>query len=716
MASGGAAGLLLQLPVLAAWLSSLQPQNTVGLRDFPLAGDAASPVVYLDSGDGHATWIGSSRTSGLSIAANVPGDIISDLHAAGAIPHPYYETTWKNSTAWVGNDWTYTATFPSADAVVRSSTAVLLVFDGVKMGATISLNGVQLGVARNQFVRHRYDVTKQLRPAGSSNTLRLSFNNSINTAGRFMACSGQADWAPYSNTFQAGGTPPGRPMPTFSFGIVKSVYLAPVARVAITDLVPHVFYRGSHPTTILTPSTQGDFEVHVTVHVWAASAAETELVVAAEWGQRQRVRVSHPKGESNASVVLRAPAGAVKLWWPRGVGGQPLFRVNATLVDAVDGTSAAAGAAFAERSIGFRVVALVTGNDTDPHYVARAASEEGSDTHGMYLRVNGALIFARGGSMVPMDELDGWLDADAHVAALESAAAAQMNTIRLWGGGTFMPKAWYEACDRLGLLVYHDMMYCHDTPHGPRNSSEQAAELRHQIRRLSHHPSIAIWDGCNECISDFSTWPMQVVLTTVAGEDQSRPIWPACPAHGWQTGVHKLTSLPKKGSVLRVIPGALSSSGEEYHIEYHGPYLQGSGFPAVNGKPQLSLPDPAIPHNFAVGSKWSPPAVGIRIGPAYPNVFVSEFGVAGMCSFESLSPMLAPNHWSLHGNMPWDTCNHTYDTGNDCSLPGGGTNLFDGRGTNVMAQRNYPCDSLIFAYFGRVLVRQLNDGRCYLQL
>ena len=118
-------------------------------------------------------------------------------------------------------------------------------------------------------------------------------------------------------------------------------------------------------------------------------------------------------------------------------------------------------------------------------------------------------------------------------------------------------------------------------------------------------------------------------------------------------------------------PPSRSLNGE-YHIEYHGPYQQGSGFPSVNGQAALSVPETGVPlqQKLAVS------------GPQYQNVFVSEFGVAGMCSFESLSPYLEKKHWGLHGGEPWTNCTHTYDTGNNCTRPDGST--------NPMAQRNYP--------------------------
>ena len=104
----------------------------------------------------------------------------------------------------------------------------------------------------------------------------------------------------------------------------------------------------------------------------------------------------------------------------------------------------------------------------------------------------------------------------------------------------FLPKPFYDACDTFGILVYHDMMYAQHA--SQKNTSTQEAEIRHQIRRLSAHPSIVIWDGCNECgggglVTTF-------VLAIVAQEDASRAIWPSCPSDGWAGGVNTLFSTP----------------------------------------------------------------------------------------------------------------------------------------------------------------------------
>jgi len=141
-------------------------------------------------------------------------------------------------------------------------------------------------------------------------------------------------------------------------------------------------------------------------------------------------------------------------------------------------------------SVGFRTVALVTVNDTDDSVVADilAHNKEGSGSHGMYFRVNGAAIWSRGANFIPMDELEGRLTDSAHRIAVESAAAAHMNMLRVWGGGMILPDAFYDACDENGILLYHDMMFVEEQGHGALRSQIVEDEMRHIIRSLASHP------------------------------------------------------------------------------------------------------------------------------------------------------------------------------------------------------------------------------------
>ena len=182
------------------------------------------------------------------------------------------------------------------------------------------------------------------------------------------------------------------------------------------------------------------------MHFSAAAAVRGVLSLRAAWrrGEEVTARLALPEGESNATIQTEASAAQVRLWWSNGLGRQHLYNLTVSFapdapplppLDVTPGVVeqqpqpqaatqaarslsevAAAAAVSASRTVGFRYVALVTGNDTDAVYVARARSSEGTSAHGMYLRVNGVVLWARGANVIPMEELEGRLSARAHVA------------------------------------------------------------------------------------------------------------------------------------------------------------------------------------------------------------------------------------------------------------------------------------------------------------
>jgi beta-mannosidase len=166
--------------------------DRVALRDAPIA---AQSVRYLD-GRWTASTSGDPERGVLpdTIEATVPGDIISDLFSAGRIGNPLFELNFKNHTLW-DLDWTYSTTFDLPPGWSMGETMVL-VLDGVKMGATVSLNGKTLGTITDQFLRHTFDVGQLMvrQSSSSSNVLAVSFKSSIDCGGRWMACTGGWDW------------------------------------------------------------------------------------------------------------------------------------------------------------------------------------------------------------------------------------------------------------------------------------------------------------------------------------------------------------------------------------------------------------------------------------------------------------------------------------------------------------------------------------------
>lgn len=340
----------------------------------------------------------------------------------------------------------------------------------------------------------------------------------------------------------------------------RPVYLLGInaGSAAISHVAPRVFYDGAYPQTPLSDGAHGDFHVNVDVYFTAPEATTGTLTATGAWpgGTAAAVPVTLPAGNSSARVVLPAKNNAVALWWPANTpGAQNLYNVSVTFTP--DG---AGGAPLSDaRRIGFRVFTLVTGNDTDP---STLAGKDGQTHFTMRFKVNGADVWSRGANMIPVEEMEGRTSAENLRRLVQSAAEGGFNTFRLWGGGIFQYDAWYDACDEFGIMIYHDMMFAQvrlpppplplpnatharrksqrnggfplfraktrllpprlprppffapSSPsflcallffsqgnHAPSATPTQSAEILYQVRRLAEHPSIAVWDGCNECSS-----------------------------------------------------------------------------------------------------------------------------------------------------------------------------------------------------------------------
>jgi beta-mannosidase len=161
--------------------------------------------------------------------------------------------------------------------------------------------------------------------------------------------------------------------------------------------------------------------------------------------------------------------------------------------------------------------------------------------------LNGIPIFSKGADWIPADSFVGAIQDDQYARLLTMARDANMNMLRVWGGGIYEHDAFYNLCDRLGILIWHDFMFaCAPYPETPELAAEVSAEAEYQVRRLRNHPSMALWCGNNEnqWIHDLRTWddPYNVVPgalyydkilpEAVSRWDGVTPYWPGSPYGG----------------------------------------------------------------------------------------------------------------------------------------------------------------------------------------
>jgi hypothetical protein len=541
----------------------------------------AADALQALTGAGGEDWVVASETWGVSVPATVPGDLVTDLQRAGVIGDPWFELGFLNSTTpgaqgaplWDVGVWAYSATVapraPLAAALAAGGEATL-VFDGIKMAADIFWNGAHLGFVNDQFLRFSFPLPEVL----DTNALQISFPTSRdprNAEGRFSGASGGWDWGALTAT-NTGVRAVGAPFAgTFSKGLWRDAYVAATlpGSAALVHAAPQIFYHGAYPTAPLSRAAAGPWTVSVRVQLRAPSGgARGTLAVAGAWGGVGGTSgpLSLPAGDALVVVNVSVPAGAVDLWWPNGLGGQAMYAVTTTWAPAAPGGALVSTA----RRVGFRTLAIVTADDSDP---AALAGVDGSGDLLVRWKVNGANVNLRGADVIPMENPEGRQSDVAYAGMLASAAAANMNVVRVDGIDLYFPDVFYNLCDELGLLVYHDAQYSQGSP-APANTTLQALELVHTLRRLAHHPALAVYDGCNECGGHgiYASF----VMAVIAAEDPSRPPWPASPSNGWLSGVDRLTSLPN-GSPLGLQPTLALAGGRRARA--------GAPAPAPGGAP-----------------------------------------------------------------------------------------------------------------------------------
>ena len=315
----------------------------------------SSPAWQLHSND---------RKYNVEKGLSLPSDLLTNLMHAGVIDDPYLDRNFLTQRhVWMGDHamddqvhanrtrgWIYSTTFelPSPDALSSlaspdnnaSRWTWFLVVEGIKMGAHIAINGVPLGNTTNQFLRYKFQVTdRHWMPSTGQprrHKLTITFDPSIEVDGRFAACSGGWDWAPYTKSDDAQGKR------SYTLGIVKPIYLVAVQSVAIEQVVPKIYYLGPYPRTPLTRPTS-DFElqleVHLSVNRDATMAENTPLVLLTPFHHVDvpirlddaTITVTNNDKVVTTNITFRRED--VDLWWPNGMGNQPLYDIQVGFAD-----------------------------------------------------------------------------------------------------------------------------------------------------------------------------------------------------------------------------------------------------------------------------------------------------------------------------------------------------------------------------------------------
>jgi beta-mannosidase len=464
------------------------------------------------------------------LPGTVPGGVHLDLIAAGRISDPFVGDE-ELRVQWIAeSDWEYRRQF-TVEAAVAAEEHVALVFDGLDTLADLRLNGEPLGSTDNMFRKWQFEVTGRLRPG--PNELSVVFRSAVRHAAaldskrHLVAANDQLPGAPYVRKAASHfGWDWGPKLPNIGFW--QGVWLegwstARLANVRVESTVerPAAGDRARISARIEVDRTGASGS--------AAPAVEVLMSVTHPDGRAQVVRA--PLQTDRATAELAIEIEAPELWWPNGLGGHPLYRVEVELL--------AGGRSLDVRSfrVGLRTLEL------------RRDPDQWGESFGFV--VNGVPVFAKGGNWIPADSFPARATGAQIELFLGAAADANHNMVRVWGGGYYETDAFYDACDRLGLLVWQDFMFaCSIYPLGDEAFlTNVAVEVSEQVRRLRHRPCLALWCGNNEMELGWTSWGWDVpenadlkaayrrffgetLPAWVAAEDPATPYWQSSPSSG----------------------------------------------------------------------------------------------------------------------------------------------------------------------------------------
>ncbi len=434
------------------------------------------------------------------VPAIVPGCVHTDLIRARLIPDPLVGMN-EREVQWIGEtDWEYRASL-EADADLLKHERVDLVCDGLDTITEIRLNGVDVGRAANMFHPHRFDLRPALRPG--PNDLTITFRSPLKHIRAEEKRLGKrpvnGDWDPYIFIRKAA----------CNFGWDWAPKLATSGIWQATKIEAWDTARIDAMCPVVSRRVGDEWTVEVNLHVELSrndldlSTLEASAAITTNrsshhnevWREPNLIRLSDAwvraprRNFGLATITLSAKDPA--LWWPRGYGRPARYDLCAKIY--TDRTIPRVPAATLVRSIGFREVKL----KTPP------------DAHGsaFTFEINGREVFCKGANWIPEGPWPGQVTRETYRERLKQAAGANMNMLRVWGGGYYESDAFYELCDELGIMVWQDFMFaCAMYPEEEPYPTLIEAEARHQVSRLSSHPSIVLWCGGNECTWAHDAW------------------------------------------------------------------------------------------------------------------------------------------------------------------------------------------------------------------
>lgn len=403
--------------------------------------------------------------------ATIPGTVHTDLYENQLIPDPFFGANEKQ-LQWIENEnWEYETIFLLSEKEI-SNENIELEFEGLDTYASIYINGQMVLESENMFRKWSISAKKHLKKG--KNHLKIVFQSAVQKGKeeaeklsytlpekeRVFVRKAQYqfgwDWGPRFVTA----------------GIWKKVQL----KFWNSATIENIKY-----SQVELNDLKAILEFTTEIRVSEVKTIQLKI--------NEKSETFHLKKGTN-KVKMKYEISTPKRWWCTGLGFPYQYEFHFSLEQnrkIIDNK---------ELKIGLRTIELIQ------EKVAFGTS--------FYFKLNGKSVFMKGANYVPPDSFLPRVPDATYFSLVENAKKANMNMLRVWGGGVYADDEFYNACDANGILVWQDFMFaCAMYPGDEKFVQNVKLEVIDNVNRLQNHPSLAIWCGNNENDEGWRNWGWQ---------------------------------------------------------------------------------------------------------------------------------------------------------------------------------------------------------------
>ena len=433
-------------------------------------------------------WEFKNNVDSLWFEASVPGDVHTDLLNNELIKDPFYRLN-EHDVQWIDKtDWEYKTEFELSKNDINSD-FIGLELQGIDTYSSIYLNDSLIATTDNMFVGKTADIKKYSKVG--KNKLYVKLFSPINKGVILHDSLGYDISSFNANDLAEIGKVEGNKR--------VSVFTRKAPYHYGWDWGPRLVTSGIwQPINLKTWNYFNIQDLYIrqkSLNENANLVAEIELESSLEIDEMiSEIYVNNKKistdfvyvNKGTNKIEIPFTIKNYELWWPNGMGDQTMYEIKVKLKSKNNYTTSS-------KRIGLREINLVTSAD--------------SIGNNFYFEVNKKPVFMKGVNYIPQDIFLNRVSDDKYEELLQAAVDANMNMIRVWGGGIYEKEIFYNLCDEKGLLVWQDFMFaCAMYPGDDDFLKSVEQEAEYNVKRLRGHPSIALWCGNNEVRSAWKNW------------------------------------------------------------------------------------------------------------------------------------------------------------------------------------------------------------------